>query len=816
MKTISKRRALAAAIATILSGTALGQEGGQIETVIVTAEFREADVQATPIAITAVNAEMMDARSQTNIFQVAAQAPNVTMKPSGASVGPALTAFIRGVGQTDFNFALEPGVGVYIDDVYYPTMTCSLIDLLDLDRVEILRGPQGTLAGKNSIGGAIKMYTKQPTGDNPGNVQLILGSYDRVDVRGAVDLALSDTLAARVSGVSSTMDGFVDRIDYGCAFPDSNVPNYNTSRLSDCKAGTAGGRSYTAGRVNLAWEPTDRFTANFSFDSTNEDSDPIASVLIGVNEGLTVNGTGPFVDPITYPGGYPDAEYPLLGFNGTYVIGEDGTPVYLTNQFVPSDGFVSYGTFMDPFPFNPNTHQRYSPSQVRPQTTLDHWGVSATFDWAIGDNFSVKWINAYREYQASFAQDEDNSPINGQFLLQHLDHDQWSTEVRFNGGGERLNYTAGIFWFEQDGTLEANVNLWYVQFNFVHGPDPTPSYNHAAFANLNFGLTDRLGLTAGVRYSEDEKTYTHFRRNIDGTLPAGPCILSPTIGAPIPHNIDNPSNCALVGLYNQGATFSDSRTDWRVALDYGIGDNVMVYTQVATGYKGGGVNPRPFVLPQLLPFNSEELTAYEIGFKSTLGGNRARLNGAVFYNDYTDIIMTLNPCPLVSPGPCALPINAGTAKVPGLELELAALHADARRDVPGLRRAGADPAHRESPGGGRRPGDRLARVDRSARATVGRPGLVTGAAVSGSDDPGDLHRDGAHAAAGDHASVPLCIRLGARGGRSSRASLDGLRALPAGHVHSIRGGVRRRGGLPSLRAATPVRLRGGSRVSGLP
>src|SRR5690606_13447109 len=161
----------------------------------------------------------------------------------------------------------------------------------------------------------------------------------------------------------------------------------------------------------------------------------------------------------------------------------------------------------------------------------------------------------------------------------------------------------------------------------------------------------------------------HFRRNPDGTLAEGPCVVS-SFGVPFPHNVINPSNCALVGLFNEGATWSDQRWDWRLALDYSFTDQLMGYVQISTGYKGGGVNPRPFVLPQLLSFNSEELTAYEIGFKSQLLDNTMRLNGAVFFNDYTDIIMTLNPCPLISPGPCALPVNAGTAEVLGAELEM--------------------------------------------------------------------------------------------------------------------------------------------------
>jgi iron complex outermembrane receptor protein len=673
MKRHLQRHSLALAIGTLMAGSA----AAQVETVIVTAEFREADVQDTPIAITAVNADMLEARSQTNIFQVAAQAPNVSLQPSGAAVGPALTAFIRGIGQTDFNYALEPGVGVYIDDIYYPTLTGSLVDLLDLDRVEVLRGPQGTLAGKNSIGGAIKMYSKQPSGDNGGSVEVTMGSLNRVDVRGSADFTLADNLYARVAGVSRQRDGYVTRYDYGCLVPTSNVPNFGTSRVSDCVMGTEGGQSYTAGRVIVSWEPSDDFTATFSADITNDDSEAIPSVLIAVNEALTLPGgaTGPFSIPAQPP------LYPNTGFNGTYIMGQDGvTPVYLTNAFVPygqfrqpgtpfNDGYINFGTYMDPWQNVPTTHQRYSPSAIRPQTTLDHEGFSATFDWNF-DSMSLKWINSWRQYTSSFSQDEDRTPINSQFLLQHLDHDQWSTEVRLSGGSDRFDYTTGIFWFEQDGTLEANVNLFYVQFNFIHGPDPTPSFNHAAFAHASFDLSDSMRLSAGVRYSEDEKTYTHFRRNIDGTLPAGPCVGPP-------HNIANPSNCALIGLFNQGATFADERIDWRVAFDWNLGDDgdSMVYASASTGYKGGGINPRPFILAQLLPFNNEELTTYEIGWKSTMGDGNGRLNAAVFYNDYTDIIMTLNPCfqttpdPTDGPGPCALPINAGSATVPGIEVE---------------------------------------------------------------------------------------------------------------------------------------------------
>jgi iron complex outermembrane receptor protein len=693
---MSLRYFLAAICAVVPTGVTWAQdEGGALEEIIVTAEFREANVQDTPIAITAVSADMLEARSQTNVFEIANQAPNVTLKPGGAAIGPAMIAFIRGIGQTDFNYALEPGVGVYIDDIYYPTLTGSLVDLMDLDRVEVLRGPQGTLAGKNSIGGAIKLFSKPAAGDGTGSVQATYGSYNRIDVRGTGDFTvLPDQLYARIAAVSKHRDGYVKRLDYGCVHPTSNVPTFSVSKLSDCEVGTEGGQAYSAGRLSLRWIASDSVEVNLSGDITNEDSEAIPSVLIAVNETLTGPGgaTGPFVPPIAPLGGpipgYPNTNYPLFGFNGTYIIGKNGSPVYLTDAFVPygasrgdpivNNGFVNYGTYMDPHPRDTNTHQEFSPSAIRPQTTLDHWGIQATLDWEINDQYSLKWISSYREYDASFSQDEDRSPINSQFLLQLLEHDQWSQEVRLNGTvfDDKLDFTVGGFWFEQDGTLEANVNLYYVQFNFIHGPDPTPSSNHAGFAHATWHINDQANLSAGIRYSDDEKTYTHFRRNPDGTLPqdATPTNPATTCIGP-PHNIANPPNCALFGLYNADATWADDRWDWRVALDYSWTDDFMTYVQVATGYKGGGINPRPFILAQLLPFESETLLTYEGGFKSELFDNRMRLNGTIFYNDYSDIIMTLNPCflatpdPTDGPGPCALPINAGTAEVLGLEFE---------------------------------------------------------------------------------------------------------------------------------------------------
>ncbi|MDX1563495.1 MAG: TonB-dependent receptor, partial [Gammaproteobacteria bacterium] len=235
---------------------------------------------------------------------------------------------------------------------------------------------------------------------------------------------------------------------------------------------------------------------------------------------------------------------------------------------------------------------------------------------------------------------------------------------------ERLDYTIGYFDVEQDvATHEANVNLYYAQLNFIHGPDQTPSDSQALFAHATIRLTDALNLSLGLRSTNDDKSYTSFRRNPDGTLPH-PC------ASPPPGLLSNPPNCALAGLFAVSDSFSSSRTDHRVALDYHLTDDIMLYGQVATGYKVGGINPRPFFLVQIETFAEEELDSVEFGFKTMLANGRVRLNGAVFANDYTNIQLQQDECELPFPpffgGPCLQPGNVGDADSNGWEIELEA------------------------------------------------------------------------------------------------------------------------------------------------
>lgn len=603
-------------LATLGAGATLAQDGA-LEEIVVTAQFRSQNLQQTPIAITAFNAETMEARSQTSIYEVSAQAPNVTLKPQGAAFGPSLSASIRGVGQYDFNPAYEPGVGLYIDDIYYATLTGSIFDLLDLERVEILRGPQGTLAGKNSIGGAIKLYSKLPAGDNSGSIQATYGARNRIDLRGSADFALSDSLFARVSGVSRNQEGYVDRYDYGCLAPTSGVGR-QLSASTDCLMAKEGQVNYDAMRAMLHFDNGGPITATLIGDYTNEDRTTAASVLTYAN------------------------------YTGTRDINPYATTIALDSRFVPPPGsYFNYASFM-------NLADGTQPLRVADgRSSYRGWGMSGKIDWDLTETLKLESITAYREYDSGFSNDNDLSPLAHSLGDGSLDFWSFSQEVRLSGsfGSDRpIDWTIGGFYMDQQSVYASYQDLRYAGLAPFEQHDPVNADNLSFFAHASWRLLTDLTLIGGLRYTDESKDYTFVRRSPDGTT--------------------HPS---LSALDNKIGTYSGDRIDYRVGLQYEWNDSVMSYVQVATGYKGGGINPRPFFATQVQPFGPEKLTSYEMGVKSELFERTLRLNAAAFYSEYEDIQLTANSCPDFTPtpsgSPCALPINAGDAHVKGIEFE---------------------------------------------------------------------------------------------------------------------------------------------------
>jgi iron complex outermembrane receptor protein len=602
------------------------QEEGGLQEVLVTAQFREQNVQDTPLAITAVSAEMLEARNQTNITEITNQAPNVTLKPQGATYGPSIAASIRGIGQLDFNPALEPGVGLYVDDVYYATLTGSMLDLLDLDRVEVLRGPQGTLAGKNSIGGAVKLYSKKPQGDGSGYLSATYGSRDRVDLRGSADFALTDNLFARVSGVSRRQRGYIERRDFGCDFPESGVPRLLTS-VAGCVVDYDSNVDLTAVRGALRWVASDNVELNLALDYTRDDRNPTGTVLV---EGSTL--VRPNVQPVQGP---------------------NGTALSQADFVVPRGSYHNYASYYSPPGIYNGTNVTNYPmteSRADPNQFFDGWGISLSADWSITDSLSLTSITAYREYDSGFSNDNDLSPLASSLGFGTLPFHSVSQELRLNGLiGERIEYTVGAFYMDQRSRYESYQDLRYPGNNPLQFQqnDVVNADTQAAFAHVAFHATDQLTLTAGLRYTDEHKDYTFVRLSRDGTV-------HPFLGV----------------LNGRISNYDGDNVDYRLAVQYSWTDNLMTYAQFATGFKGGGVSPRPFVPEQAVPFDPETLDSYEIGLKSDLFDRRMRLNASVFYGEYNDLQLSLQTCPqLGGPGPCGAWANAGDAEIKGLEIE---------------------------------------------------------------------------------------------------------------------------------------------------
>ncbi len=623
---------------------------GGLEEVVVTARYREENLQQTPIAITAVTAEDIEQRGFTTSSDIAYTVPNASFRPAQQAFGNTQTAFIRGIGQNDFNFAFEPGVGVYVDDVYYPTTMASQFDLMDLERVEVLRGPQGTLFGRGSIGGAIRYVSKQPKGDNTGFIEGTAGDFHRIDLRAGYDFALiQDVLFARITGVSKKQDGFQKVIDFACANPTlaGSLPQSTRNRLAGCRVGTLGGTDVSGARAQFRWVASDAVSLDFAFDYQRDDSEARADSLMLIGP---LSPTFAAWDARIFGGSPP-------GFKGY--------GVHYDSRFLTHDPFTTYDTFSDPA----------TGLSFPPRTTLNQKGVSGTLNWKISDAVNLKVIGAWRNWNGSFSTDQDGSPLGLSVVDGRQQFIYRTAEVQLSGRAmEKLDWTVGAFYYLGNDSSAQQVELpgvlpGFVQdlyFNgiisplLVNGLDNGRFENTSGFVHGVYALTDAAHVTLGARYSNDKK------------------------------NDKNDNTIAI-----QTVDSSKSRVDWLAGFDYQFAPGVMSYVSAATGYRPPAFNPRPFQPSQFKPVDGEAITSYEIGVKTDLLERRLRVNADVFYSDWKKRIIgasgvecTKNPDGSVIPGPfpnpeggtgCATaastPLTAyvnAPAKVKGAELELTA------------------------------------------------------------------------------------------------------------------------------------------------
>jgi iron complex outermembrane receptor protein len=698
-----------AASPALAQQTAANAPSNGIETVTVTAQYVTQNVQATPLAISVVTAQDLDQRGIGNLAQLGTTVPALTLTPAPAAFGNGLQTYVRGIGQYDTAFASEPGVGIYVDDIYYGTMSASELNLLDLNRIEVLKGPQGVLGGKNDLGGAIKLFTQKPSDDNSGYVQATYGSFNDIDVKGAANLTvIPGHLYLRVSAYEKKQDGFLNVIDYACAFgPGTNASGPGSAgslpavtQHKDCKLGTQGGTDVSAARLAVRYVFDSHLEDNFAIDVVRDNSELAPDVLYAVDPGCLKVGPGcPVVDPtgnsgnvyfnnghglqsvpraqflnpagITTPGAVPATSIP--GWNAAYNIPRYGIPY--DQRFIPNNPFKT-------------TYATYSSQEGNLYTDgekVHSWDLSNVLDYDVFNWFHFKSITGYRYYNSAYSNDSDVSPMSFELTTTYPTNREFQQEIRFTGSlfDDKLEWTTGGFFYYRENRsfgpvqLDANFDTGASFLEFEQN-DTYKTQNKSGYLHLIYHLFDNVELFAGARYTSESKTY-YFDHS--GSVPGYPfsgffrATVDPLLDCNIfvGHLCDHSINPALVPH-----TSTTERPDWRAGVDYHVTDDAMVYFQFSTGYRTGGTNSRPFAPDQLNSFGPEELKSYEIGAKTQWFDNRLRVNVAAYTADYTHTIvpLALTDFSLGFPLPEVLYVNLGSSQDKGFELEATAVPID--------------------------------------------------------------------------------------------------------------------------------------------
>jgi iron complex outermembrane receptor protein len=670
------RVAATALLLGVLSSLAAAAENDAgLDEVVVTAQKRSENVQDVPIAITALNAASLEQKGVTNVTQISNFSPNIQIDRASPFAGSSsiISAYIRGIGQNDFAFNMEPGVGLYVDGVYYARTVGAAVDLLDVERVEVLKGPQGTLFGRNTIGGAIDIITRKPGKEFAFTGDVTVGDFDRHDFRGAVDIPLVDGLMySSISFSSNQRAGYQKRIPFDPARtslvnPVTGAPYTGTTFQTDSPffvrakpdysgSDTQGGENSRTARVKLLITPSESFSLLLSGDVTDAPEESTPETLLKT---------------------YANSPATLFGFIYNACVG--GLSLNLGNGNVCAKPRGTVGTSLGSvaatrLPFasgfiTGNIDKTYATGSNFSDVLT--WGTSLTADWRLNDTYALKSITAYRHLDSKFGVDTDASPealLDTSFTMQQK---QFSEELQLNINAlnDRLKSVVGAYYFTEEGGLLDTV-IFGDGLLQVYGPNSFKNHAWALFTHNNFAITDKLGATFGVRYTSETKYFTGGQSDLNN-------FVNGFLGVP-PPAFPDPNNTELLFPTGQNERKFDN-TSARAGLEYKFTPEVLGYASFAQGYKSGGWTTR-LAVPEIVSVGAgapidptkppshdpEKANTYEVGIKSELLDRRLRLNTAAFWTDYKD--MQVVSAPAFSFGAPWF-FNAGQARISGVELE---------------------------------------------------------------------------------------------------------------------------------------------------
>jgi iron complex outermembrane receptor protein len=577
--------------------------------IVVTATRRAENVQDVPIAVSVLGEEILDATGTSTIAQVTQLQPTVQFISSNSRNTSTL---IRGLGSNYglTNDGLELGVGIYVDDVYYARPGSATLDYFDIERVEILRGPQGTLFGKNTTAGAINIITRAPSFEPEGSVEFSVGDYNFTQARGTFSGPITENLAGRITLGLVERDGFLTNVNTG-----ENVNSISNRSV----------------RAQLLYEPSEAFNIRWSADY--DEQDPNAATQVFVRYGQTLRPAA--------------RQFPALAAHFGYEPASLDPYARLTDVDAPIAA-----------------HQRI-------------YGTSLNANWDLGFA-NLTSVTAYRGWEWDPSNDRDYMALDVRARSQNpSQQNQWSQEFRLTSPGDgAIDWVAGLYAFGQEvettGTEEYGADAAYwligpsVPANLLDGYaantyvfSTTDSY--AAFGEATWHATERLHLTAGLRYTTEEKT-VYYDQTVSGGLDTtgNTTLTNAKLGIARPQFYE--------------ASLEDSSPSWRASVAYDVTQDILLYATVSNGYKSGGLNAAgiptaPDGSPSLVSaiIDPEENTTYELGFKSQFFNRALTFNVAAYYTEVSDYQANV-----VDAGPGAIRgylANIESVEVQGVELE---------------------------------------------------------------------------------------------------------------------------------------------------
>ena len=608
-KTLTLTAAVALAASFPTAPLQAQERGLTLEEVIVTARKRYEPLQETPVSVTVLSSEELLVSSVRSLRDVQTYAPNVNINKNGGGAGAASIS-IRGVSYQEVDKSLDPSVGVVMDGVYLGTNVGQLVSNFDIARIEVLRGPQGTLFGKNTTGGVINVVRSAPTGELGGELRLGVGSWDLRDFKGLVNFPIiKDKLAAKLYAIDTSDDGWLHNTTIDEDTARTDIRNYGFSLLAT---------------------PVDDFEIQFSYDNLKDESDLNGGHNFTPDDSVGCAVLAPLGDLNVIPG---------------------ITPEVISTSTV----CASLDTGSDEDHVSMNGHQIAS---------VDTDAFTLRAEWSL-DSGDITYIGGYRENDEFRRNEFDSSAADYLSLDFAQDYEQTSHELNFSSSfSEKFDFVVGLYYWDSEYSQRSDT--FGAAYNFFVGARPTDSSSFltqnqktrsvAAYFQGDWNITEKLTATIGARYTEEEK-------ELRGQTPTA-VLADGTIYT------DNGVNPPSVSTYAEDEW---EETSPKFGLSYQLNDDLMLFGSYSEGFKSGGFFGRNTTVGGLTTsYDPEYVATTEIGIKSDWADSRIRFNATIFSTDYDDK-QEENLIPLADGNVGTSVSNASTAKIQGAELEFTAL-----------------------------------------------------------------------------------------------------------------------------------------------